>query len=223
MIRVALVSGSRLMTEALGPALAGDPELDLVELVEGADAGFALADDCCAEAVLIDVELGEPGVIDLIRAFRADRPRCRCLVIGACEVDRIVRFIEAGALGYVCREGGFGETLRAIRAACGGESICNAAVAAAVYARIHELARVVRPGTILPADLTARERDVLALVGAGLSNKEIAARLDVAVSTAKNHVHAVLAKLEVGRRRDAALLAYRAGLTLGDSSVPGRV
>jgi len=222
MIRVALVSGSRLMTEALGAALARTPEVDLGGMVEGEEGGRALAERCRADAVLIDVELGDAAVVRLIGAFNAGGRRCRCLPVGTRAVDRIVRFIEAGARGYVGPDGGFGQMLRVIRAACRNEVICGPAVAAAVYSRIHALASAAAEDPLAPADLTEREREVLGLLACGLSNKEIAVRLGLAVSTVKNHVHALLRKLEVGKRREAAVLACRAGLIPYDSSFPGR-
>lgn len=212
-VRVALICGSRLMADTLGASLRDQPEVELLGAAQGAAEGLELLREPGVEVALIDTDLGEDVVAGMIETARAVAPGVCAIPAGTCETEQIVRFIEAGALGYVCRGASFEQTLLALRAARRGEALCTPTVAAAVYARIHELASESRQEVpALPDTLTGRELEVLRLLGGGLRNKEIAGELGVTVSTAKNHVHAVLAKLAVPRRRDAVLMACRAGL-----------
>jgi DNA-binding CsgD family transcriptional regulator len=107
---------------------------------------------------------------------------------------------EAGVVGYVGAEGSLDDVTAAIEGAARGEPRCTPQVVAALLRRVAALAGEVRPTRVgLPA-LTGREHQVVALIEAGLSNKEIARRLHVEVATVKNHVHNILKKLQARSR-----------------------
>jgi DNA-binding NarL/FixJ family response regulator len=127
--------------------------------------------------------------------------------------DHLFPALAAGACGFLVKDAAPEELLAAVRAAVAGETPFSPAVLRrlvdqAVRARLGEA-----PSAPLPDALTARERDVLALVGAGLSNREIADRLHLGVTTVKTHVTSLLAKTGAANRIRLALLAAQAGLT----------
>jgi DNA-binding NarL/FixJ family response regulator len=119
---------------------------------------------------------------------------------------QVLRYVEAGAAGYVLSTHGVEDLLTRVRAAHNEEALVSPAVAAALMARTADLARRfadVEHGAGAD-ELTPREREVLDLVGQGLTNQEIADRLFIELGTAKNHVHSILQKLGVNNRQQAA-------------------
>ncbi|MEJ2559624.1 MAG: response regulator transcription factor [Anaerolineae bacterium] len=120
----------------------------------------------------------------------------------------ILRYIEAGAAGYVLREDAVDDLLKNIRAVHSGEALASPEMTAALLAHIAELSELRPPNEYDSqefADITPRESEVLDLIAEGLSNQEIANRLVIELGTVKNHVHSILQKLDVGSRQDAAM------------------
>ena len=140
-------------------------------------------------------------------------PRVDVVVVGLADTAEVVRFVEAGANGYLMRDGRFEELAATVEAVHRGRTPCEPGVAARVLERLAELAGETDGAAAASRSaLSEREVEVLVLVADGLSNKEIAGHLGLALSTVKNHVHNLLGKLGVGRRRDAVRTAYEQGL-----------
>jgi len=220
-IEIFIVSGHRLFAEALAALLAKSADLRIAGVA--VDLEVVPGD---AEVLLIDAASYSGNGHDLLALVRGIRERHRNwkpLALGvACEDDRLVDLIEAGAQGYVLRGSSPAAVVEAIRAVHRGHSACSPHIAASVVARIIELEGrrpPRRPEAREP--LTARERDVLAWLATGRCNKEIAQRLRISLRTVKNHVHSILAKLGAGRRREALRTAYELGL-FEDSAIPWR-
>jgi DNA-binding NarL/FixJ family response regulator len=141
-------------------------------------------------------------------ALRASRPEIRVIVLTSFGDDsRLLPAIRAGAAGYLLKNVEPAELARAVRAAHAGEALLDPVVAARLVAALADA-----PGEDPPERLTAREREVLALIADGQSNKRIARSLGISEKTVKAHVGHVLAKLGVSDRTQAALHAVRAGL-----------
>jgi DNA-binding NarL/FixJ family response regulator len=120
---------------------------------------------------------------------------------------RVLEYVEAGADGYVARDDSVEDLLRRIRAAHRDKAVVAPEIAAALMSRVSKYAQLfseVQSGLHDDADLTPREREILELIGEGLTNQEIADRLVIEVGTVKNHVHSILQKLDVSSREDAA-------------------
>ena len=121
--------------------------------------------------------------------------------------EEILRYVEAGAAGYILQDDSVDDLLAKVRTTHGGEAIISPEIAAALMSRVAELAQSPskpEAGQADPAELTSREREILELIGEDLTNQEIAERLVVEVGTVKNHVHNILQKLNVSSRREAA-------------------
>jgi DNA-binding NarL/FixJ family response regulator len=118
--------------------------------------------------------------------------------------ENVVEYIEAGALGYVLRSASFSELVNIILSVYQGQSPCSSRIAASVFARYSELSRQQSMQRLVQKTaLTLREVYVLQLMSVGLSNKEIAQHLNIALRTVKNHVHNIFGKLQVHYREDA--------------------
>jgi len=171
---------------------------------EAIDAALRLTPD----VIVMDLVMPRLDGVGAMRELRRLRPASRVIVLTSfAEDDRLLPAIQAGAAGYLLKNVEPRELARAVRAAHAGEALLDPAVAARLVETIAQPA-----GEPPLPRLTPREREVLALLGRGLSNKRIARELGVAEKTVKTHVGHVLAKLGVADRTQAALYAVRAGL-----------
>src|SRR5262249_17905319 len=133
---------------------------------------------------------------------------CSCCKVVAFAVDEIestvLPCIEAGVAGYVPCEGSIEDLAAMVETVIRGESACSPRITAALFRRLASMASTPPPSPGCGAALTSRERQILSFIRSGLSNKEIAQKLSVEVSTVKNHVHNLLAKMGVTTRAEAA-------------------
>ena len=153
------------------------------------------------DVVLLDA--GLPDGVAVTRAIRSRAPDVRVIVISVPDGD-VLAFAEAGIAGFVTREASTAELLAAIASVERGEALCSPRAAAALLDRVATLAT---EPVAAREPLTAREKEILGLITAGLSNKEIATRLVIGVPTVKTHVHNILRKLGASRRGQAAARA----------------
>jgi DNA-binding NarL/FixJ family response regulator len=210
MIGVFLVNKSKLMCSVMAAALEGEPGIQVVGSATGVNEALELIQSRNCDVVLIRSDLPNNGTLELAQALKDNQSPVKVLIVGMAERKEIIlRFIEAGAVGYVLSSGSMADLVENIRAAYRGEALVSPEIAGALISRVVELTEV-RP---IPeyryrldqvADLTPREQEVLDLIGEGLNNQEIAARLVIEVGTVKNHVHSILRKLDVSDRGDAA-------------------
>lgn len=200
--RVALVVQIGLYREALARALRGCG-IDVVGSISPGSETAAMAREARPDVILVDVT-PSTGVATL-RELAEATPETRLLAIAVRDLDPdVLACIEAGAVGYVPREASLDELADAVRRAVRGEPLASPHVIATLMRRVANLAANRDPASV--GDLTTRELEVVGLIEKGLSNKEIAAQLSIAVATVKNHVHSILEKLKVQRRGEAASL-----------------
>jgi two-component system, NarL family, nitrate/nitrite response regulator NarL len=192
---VTIVSDVLLYREGLAASLARDDRLRLLDLVCAQDALPAIS------ATLPDVVLLDGGMRDclgLARRIRANFPGLRLVGFGISGgASRLVDCAESGLTAFIDSNGSVSELVMAVLSAMKGELACTAEVSALMCER---LARLSAGGSPRSETLTRREREIAALIGQGLSNKEIAIDLRIGASTVKNHVHSILEKLNVRRR-----------------------
>jgi DNA-binding NarL/FixJ family response regulator len=201
-----LVAPGRLFADAFRAALAGGP-VAVVAAAAGPDEAAALLPTLRVGVVLVHTAAGGlPGIRLLARAVAA--PPVVALGVPDRD-DDILAVLQAGAAGYVPNRATLAEVVGVIEAVDAGRTVCPPRVLAAVFHRLRELSRP-DPADGRLAVLSPREREVLALVARELANKQIARALGVTVCTVKNHVHNLLGKLGVDRRRAAARFAAAA-------------
>ncbi|WP_242885269.1 response regulator transcription factor [Actinomadura litoris] len=216
MIRVLLVDDQHLVRMGLRMLCDSAPDMEVVgEAGDGRDAP-RLVGELSPDVVLMDLRM--PGVdgIAATRRITAAWPSVRVVVLTTFDDDdHLYPALAAGAFGFMVKDAPPPELLRAVRMAAGGESpysgdVLRRLVDRAVRARPEPReADEPRP----PAGLTAREAEVLALVGAGLSNREIGDRLHLGVTTVKTHVANLMRKTGCPNRIRLAVLAVRTGVT----------
>ena len=209
-IRVLLVDDHAVVREGLRNFLALQDGMEIVG--EASDGAEALEQAQRLEPDVILMDLVMPGLdgIGAMRQLRVRSPGSRVIVLTSfLEDERVLPAIQAGAAGYLLKNVAPAELARAIRAAHAGEAIIDPTAAARL---VHAIADDTRPRIEEPERLTRRERDVLALIAHGRSNKRIALELGISEKTVKTHVGHLLAKLGVTDRTQAALLAVEEGL-----------
>jgi NarL family two-component system response regulator LiaR len=207
-IRVLLVDDHAVVREGLRTYLELHEDLRVVgEAGDGAEA-VRVALELRPDVILMDLVMPVLDGVGAMRELRRVLPGVRVIVLTSfTDEGKLLPAIQAGAAGYLLKNVQPAELYRAIRAAHEGEALLDPAVAARLVEAIAQPA-----GAAAPERLTPREREVLALIGRGLSNKRIARELGVAEKTVKTHVGHVLAKLGVTDRTQAALYAVREGL-----------
>lgn len=185
---------------------------DDLEVVGEADSGEAAADEAertRPDVVVMDVRMGAMDGIEACREVRERLPDVGVLMLTSFGTEEaVLAAVMAGASGFLLKNTGRAEVLRAVRAVGAGESLLDPAVTGTVMRRLSELAASAEDPRL--ADLSAREREVLELVADGMTNREIAERLSISPVTARNHVSHILDKL--GMRRRAEIAAFAASL-----------
>lgn len=201
-VRMGLVA---LLSRAPGFSVVGEA----ARAAEALEKTQALAPD----VVLMDVRLPDGSGIECCRAIRQRRPDTRVLMLTSYDdKDAAVAAVIAGASGYLLKQVEPDELLRAIRLVAAGESLLDPLVTGAILQRVRQGGA----GLTGEADLTERERSILALLGEGLPNRDIAARLYLSEKTVRNYVSVILQKLGLSNRAQAAALVSRRRLLGGD-------
>lgn len=208
MIHVLLVNEIRLMCNVLVAALENEPEITVVGCATSIAEALETIHRENVDVVLVSTRLPDHGALKLTETITALQPSVNVVVFGITEKkERVLQYVEAGAIGYVLKDDSVQDMVASIQAAQQGKALVSPQIAGALMERVSELAQMfasLETGMIETAGLTSRELEVLKLLGQNLTNQEIAERLVIEVGTVKNHVHNILNKLNVNTRSQAA-------------------
>jgi DNA-binding NarL/FixJ family response regulator len=213
-LRLLLVDDQQLIREGLRTLL--EMEEGMTVAGEASDGAAAVQSykELSPDVVLMDIRMPRMDGVEATRRIRASFPDARILVLTTFDEDALVfEAVRAGARGYLLKDASGAELAAAIRAIAGGGAALQPPVARKVmdaFARLAQPAPASTQKFVEP--LSGRERAVLSLLAKGLSNKEIAAQLFLAEGTVKNHVSAILQKIDARDRTQAALRAREMGL-----------
>jgi DNA-binding NarL/FixJ family response regulator len=214
MIRVVLADDQALVRAGFRALLDAEPDIEVVgEASDGAHA-VRLAGQARPDLILMDIRM--PGMDGLVatRQIAADPAlvEVRIVILTTFQLDEYVfEALRVGAAGFLVKDTEPVDLVRGVRAVAAGDSLLSPSVTRRVIEEFALRAAGPAPPAEL-TDLTDREREVTALVGAGLSNEEIAARLVVSPATAKTHVSRAMVKLRARDRAQLVVFAYEAGL-----------
>jgi DNA-binding NarL/FixJ family response regulator len=213
-IRILLADDEAMMRAGVRAILASDPKLDVVaEAGDGREA-VDLAISHHPDVALLDIRMPVLDGLAAAAEMRRAAPGTAVVMLTTFgEDDYIAKALEVGASGFLLKSGDPRELIAGVHAVAGGAAYLSPKVAHRVIAQLAggRMARGAHARDRLES-LTEREREVLALVGAGLSNAEIAGRLHIVEGTVKAYVSAILTRLGVRNRVQAAIIAYEAGL-----------
>jgi len=206
-IEVLLVDDHEVVRRGLRDLLSDEPDIEVIAEAGSADEALAVAMHVEPDVAVVDVRLGDGDGVALCRELRSKPNPPQCLVLTAFDDEEaMVGAIMAGAAGYLLKQVRGQDVVNAVREVAAGRSLLDPLTTARVLDKLRHPAEE-DPLT----QLTDRERSVLELIGAGLSNREIAERLFLAEKTVKNYVTSVLAKLGMQRRTQAAAWIARHG------------
>jgi NarL family two-component system response regulator LiaR len=204
MIRVLLVDDHELVRAGLRTFLQLQPDMAVVGEASSGEQALALVAGLAPNIVLLDLVLPGMSGVDTARRLGVAHPEVKVVVLTSfAGQESVLPAVRAGVAGYLLKDVGPAELADALRSVHAGGSPLHPAVAATVL----------RPVNATADPLTPREREVLRLIARGLSNRLIARELVLSEKTVKTHVSAVLAKLGVTDRTQAALLAVREGMS----------
>jgi DNA-binding NarL/FixJ family response regulator len=208
--RVALVDDQPLVRTGLRVLLADTPDLEVVgEAATGVEA-VRLVRDVQPDVVVMDLRMPELDGIEATRLITAGPGDARVLVLTTFDDDEYVyAALRAGASGFVVKDMALEDILGAIRVVAEGDAL----IAPRVTRRLIEAFAAPPARAVRSLDgVTDREREVLTLIGRGMSNSEIAGHLHISIATAKAHVARLLSKLHARDRVQLVIVAYEAGL-----------
>lgn len=215
-IRVVLVDDQALIRAGFRAIIDSAPDLEVVgEASDGTDA-VAVIVDTRADVVLMDIRMPGQDGIETTRQIAADDSLVgvRVIVLTTFELDEyVVAAMEAGASGFLDKGVDPGVLLEAIRVVADGDALLTPSATRALLASVRTSSPTVPVDDTALEHLTAREREVVALVGRGLSNEEIAEQLFISPLTAKTHVSRSMTKLHARDRAQLVVFAMRTGLT----------
>ncbi len=191
-------------------------EKDIEVVAQAQDGAEAVEQVRSHQPDLVLMDLKMPGMngIEATRQIRAHYPAVKVLVLTTYEDDEwVFDAIRAGAAGYLLKDTPREAVIQAVRGTVAGKSFVDPAVAGKLLG--HVSGQQTQPATLITDKLTEREVDVLQLLARGFTNADIAARLHLSEGTVRNHVSAILAKLGVSDRTQAAVIAIQHGLGSG--------
>ena len=212
MVRVLICDDQDVVTEGLRVILGTSPDIEVVGIAHDGAEAVDLAPSARPDVVLMDLKM--PGVngIQATRQIKDRYPGVRVLVLTTYDADEwVFDAIRSGADGYLLKDTPRQELIAAIKGTAEGKTHVDPTVAGKLFDRIAQTSPTA-PDTAVVSALSERELDVLRLLARGLSNADIAKRLFLSEGTVRNYVSAVLAKLDVTDRTQAAVLALRYGL-----------
>ncbi len=204
-----LVDDHEIVRRGLRDLLDGEPGIEVVAQAGSVAEALVRAGATKPDVAVVDVRLPDGDGVALCRSLRSLEPAPHCLVLTAFDDEQaLVEAILAGASGYLLKQVRGQDVVHAVREVAAGRSLLDPVTTARVLERMRRSAQASSQTDELAA-LTERERKVLELIGEGLSNREIGARLFLAEKTVKNYVTSVLAKLGMERRTQAVAWVAR--------------
>jgi DNA-binding NarL/FixJ family response regulator len=210
-IRVLIVDDHAVVRTGLKVFFDLQPDIEVVGEASDGSEGVAMARRLEPDVVLMDLLMPNMDGITAIGRIKAERTETEIVTMTSfIEEEKVTSALEAGASGYVLKDAEADEVAQAIRAAFAGEVHLDPAVARLLAQRMRTKPS---PGDSLVEPLTDREKDVLRLLGQGMSNKEIGSTLFITERTARTYVSNILGKLGLASRTQAALWAVEHKLT----------
>jgi DNA-binding NarL/FixJ family response regulator len=206
-ISVAIIDDSRLVRDALAAMLNQLPD---VRAVAWATADPAFVAEATPTVLLLDVGLPDQDSLSVAVALKQRSPDMKVIMMDLIPVhEEIVEFVNAGVSGFVLKDATFDEFVGTIRSVAAGEKVLPPRMTESLFSQIAKEAGDRRGERVLDdVRMTRREHEVIVLIGEGLSNKEIAQRLNIATHTVKSHVRNVMEKLALHTRLQIAAYSH---------------
>ncbi|GGU55733.1 response regulator [Streptomyces daghestanicus] len=209
-IRVFLLDDHEVVRRGVHDLLTDEPDITVVGEAATVAQALVRIPALRPQVAVLDVRLPDGDGVTLCRELRSRMPELACLMLTSFDDEEaLLDSVMAGASGYVLKQIQGSDLVSAVRTVAAGQSLLDPSATARLMARLRQGPDPEPEPEALPG-LTDREREILALIGEGLTNRQIGARLYLAEKTVKNHISRLLAKLGVERRIQAAVIATQA-------------
>ncbi|WP_103511527.1 response regulator transcription factor [Streptomyces sp. SM13] len=209
-IRVFLLDDHEVVRRGVHDLLEDEPDIAVIGEAATAEQALVRAPALRPDVAVLDVRLPDGDGVTVCRELRSAMPDLACLMLTSFDDEEaLLDSIMAGAAGYVLKQIQGSDLVTAVRTVARGQSLLDASATTKLMARLRSGQPPAEEPDMLPG-LTDREREILDLIGDGLTNRQIGQRLYLAEKTVKNHISRLLAKLGVERRIQAAVIATRA-------------
>jgi two-component system, NarL family, response regulator DevR len=209
-IRVFLLDDHEVVRRGVHDLLNDEPDLTVVGEAATVEQALVRVPALRPDVAVLDVRLPDGDGVTVCRELRSRLPELACLMLTSFDDEEaLLDSIMAGASGYVLKQIQGSDLVSAVRTVARGQSLLDPSAATKLMARLRGGSQQEEAPDALPG-LTEREREILALIGEGLTNRQIGGRLYLAEKTVKNHISRLLAKLGVERRIQAAVIATQA-------------
>jgi RNA polymerase sigma factor (sigma-70 family) len=209
-IRVFLLDDHEVVRRGVHDLLDDEPDISVVGEAATVEQALVRVPALRPHVAVLDVRLPDGDGVSVCRELRSNMPELACLMLTSFDDEEaLLDSIMAGASGYVLKQIQGSDLVSAVRTVAAGQSLLDANATARLLTRLRGGQEQEEDAEALPG-LTPREREILALVGEGLTNRQIGQRLHLAEKTVKNHISRLLAKLGVERRVQAAVIATQA-------------
>lgn len=208
MITVAIIEDNRLVREGMTDMLNALPDVKVVLAATSLDS--ALLKEARPRVVLLDVGLQDKNSLRLAEAVMQDMTDARVIVMDLLPAhEEIAQFVNVGVAGFILKDATFDDFVGTIRSVADGARVLPPRMTGTLFSQIAQAA-VQRGGEVAldAVRMTQREREVIALIAAGMSNKEMAQRLNIATHTVKSHVRNIMDKLALHTRLQIAAYAH---------------
>jgi DNA-binding NarL/FixJ family response regulator len=207
-VKVFLVDDHEVVRRGVHDLLDAEPDLTVVGEAGTVEQALARVPALRPDVAILDMRLPDGDGVTVCRELRSRMPELACLILTSFDDEEaLLDSIMAGASGYVLKQISGTDLVSAVRTVASGQSMLDPGATTRLMARLRGDAA---PRTSELPQLTDREREILALIGEGLTNRQIGQRLYLAEKTVKNHISRLLAKLGVERRVQAAVIATQA-------------
>jgi two-component system response regulator DevR len=207
-IRVFLLDDHEVVRRGVRDLLDAEPDIEVVGEAGTTDHALARGPALRPDVAVLDVRLPDGDGITVCRELRSRMPELACLMLTSFDDDdALLDAIMAGAAGYVLKQIKGSDLVAAVRTVASGQSMLDPATTTRLMSSLRGSDTPAEPQDEALAGLSPREREILGLIGEGLTNRQIGQRLFLSEKTVKNHISRLLAKLGVERRVQAAVLA----------------
>ncbi len=212
-ISLVLIDDNRLLREGIAALVSQQPGFRVLAAAADVDEAIAQIKEAQPDVVLIDFGLVDHDSLGLTATVHSEVPRARIIVMGLLAIQEdVADYVRAGASGFIMKDASFDDFFATIRRVASGAQVLPPALTTSLFAQIIRN-EVVKDKIKVRNDvrLTSREREVVDLLSEGLSNRQIAERLNIAIHTVKSHVHNVLEKLALHSRLEVVAFSHASG------------
>jgi DNA-binding NarL/FixJ family response regulator len=204
-IRILLIEDNRILREGISDMISGHKDLTVVAVSDGRHNTLAKG-GIKPHVVLLDLGLDRQNSLDIVELMKKEVPGVKVIGMGLAPAQAdIMEFVQAGADGFILKDATLVDVVNTIRSVAGGKTVLPSLMTSSLFFQIAEHALLKGKRNLRGATrMTQREKEIISLIVEGMSNKEIAGKLNIATFTVKSHVHNILEKLALHSRLQIA-------------------